>query len=171
LAALHFGNRVRGKRMSQLPDFIRAAEVWELPTEREASRVANTLSHDPEVARMITEFGAAHKATAAAIESVIRAPFDLSILEPKVLPAAVISFPDLWEPKSVDEVAERRAGRQWIEERLKVRSLTVYRWEKIAGVGDNVGANYLNGKTKRLSRDSRKRLAEAIGLKANELPD
>ena len=51
---------------------------------------------------------------------------------------------------------------------LKANGLSVYRWEKNAGVTSKVAQRYLNGTTKALHPDSRKLLSDLLGI---QLPD
>jgi hypothetical protein len=56
-----------------------------------------------------------------------------------------------------------------IDPMLTENGLSIYRWEKEAGVSSKVGQRYLDGKTRKLRAEQEKKLAHALGL--DKLPD
>jgi hypothetical protein len=75
------------------------------------------------------------------------------------------------QSRPVDHDTNARSARRRavIDPILKARGLSTYRWERDAKVASKVGARYLKGETS-LRRDTRKKLAEAVGLQESELP-
>ena len=64
--------------------------------------------------------------------------------------------------------SERRHAK--VDPILKERQIpSVYRWERNAGVTENLARNYMRETTKKLSMDSAVKLAAAIGLAPEEL--
>lgn len=72
-------------------------------------------------------------------------------------------------PISSPERAEKR--RAFVDPILRTKGWSVYRWEKEAGVTSKVGQRYYNGTTNKLRIEQRQKLAKALEIDSNQLPD
>jgi hypothetical protein len=76
------------------------------------------------------------------------------------------------DPAPLGIIAERKRRRTAVVESLLVeRGWSENEWAQEADVDHHTVADYLNGETKKLYASTRKKLAQSLGLKAEDLPD